>query len=486
MASVIVVVFDGLQPKQVTAQLMPNLADFASEGVAFTKHHPVFPTVTRTGVASIVTGCYPGRHGLAGNTFVARDFDPERAIDAMMPELSEVVRKTGRLLLVPALGEILANHNQEYDVVSVGTTGNAYVNNVTAEASGGVIIHPDFCLPANLSQKIVQQFGGWPEKAMPNGPRMNKAVQILTEYIVAERHPAVSLIWFSEPDSSQHASGVGSQSSERALAAADAAFGLLLEWLKKQGQTTTTNILVTSDHGYSTIRESVDVKSAIQNSSLGTEIADGAIIVVPIGGSVLFYVRDKNVLIAEKLAVWLMSQSWCGPLLASQAVSEIAGTIPASVVGNEGERVPDLIMSFTWDSTVNDKGFTGFSYSSSGSAGQGQHGSMSPNELNNVLFAQGPNFKHNCSIDTPTGNIDITPTILHILGVPGSENMDGRVLYEGLHGEDTPDHQSIHTEVIKAERTIEAGVFRQEISVTHVNSSYYIDSGKATLDSTGV
>ena len=127
-----------------------------------------------------------------------------------------------------------------------------------------------------------------------------------------------------------------------------------------------------------------------------------------------------------------------------------------------------------------------FSYSSSGSAGQGQHGSMSPNELNNVLFAQGPNFKNNCSVDTPTGNIDITPTILHILGVPGSENMDGRVLYEGLQGEDTADLQSIHTEVIKAERTIETGVFHQEISVTHVNSSYYIDSGKATLDSTGV
>ena len=482
MASVIVVVFDGLQPKQVTSQLMPNLAAFAREGVAFTKHHPVYPTVTRTGVASIVTGCYPGRHGLAGNTFVARDFDPERAIDAMMPELSEVVSKTGRLLLVPALGEILASHDQEYDVISVGTTGNAYVHNVTADVLGGVVIHPEFCLPANLSQKIAQQFGRWPVKTMPDGPRMNKAVQILTEYIVAERRPAVSLIWFSEPDSSQHASGVGSRSSEQALGTADAAFGLLLEWLGNQGRAADTDILVTSDHGYSTIRESVDIKSAIQNSYLGAEISDNAIIVVPIGGSVLFYVRDKNVLIAEKLAVWLMSQPWCGPILASNAVSGITGTIAASVVGNEGDRAPDLIMSFAWDSAVNEEGFTGFSYSSSGAAGQGQHGSMSSSELNNVLFARGPNFKNKCYVDIPTGNIDITPTILHILGIPQLEGMDGRVLYEGLHSGEAPDPKSIHTEVIKAERSIEEGIFRQEISVTRVNSSYYIDSGKASLD----
>ena len=61
--SVLIVVFDGLQPSQITPALMPNLAKFASDGVRFQNHHPVYPTVTRANVSSLVTGCSPGRHG---------------------------------------------------------------------------------------------------------------------------------------------------------------------------------------------------------------------------------------------------------------------------------------------------------------------------------------------------------------------------------------------------------------------------------------
>ena len=70
MASVVIAVFDGLQPLQVTSELMPNLAALAAEGVSFQNHHPVFPTVTRINVASIMTGRNPGGHGLAGNTVI--------------------------------------------------------------------------------------------------------------------------------------------------------------------------------------------------------------------------------------------------------------------------------------------------------------------------------------------------------------------------------------------------------------------------------
>ncbi len=41
MTKVLVVVFDGLQPAQVTVGLMPNLAAFAASGVTFANHHAV-------------------------------------------------------------------------------------------------------------------------------------------------------------------------------------------------------------------------------------------------------------------------------------------------------------------------------------------------------------------------------------------------------------------------------------------------------------
>ena len=74
MTSVLIVVFDGLQPAQIRPDLMPNLSRFADEGIFFENHHPVFPSVTRINAASMVTGRYPGGHGLAANTMVARDY----------------------------------------------------------------------------------------------------------------------------------------------------------------------------------------------------------------------------------------------------------------------------------------------------------------------------------------------------------------------------------------------------------------------------
>ncbi|MCS5670217.1 MAG: alkaline phosphatase family protein, partial [Dehalococcoidia bacterium] len=65
MSSVLVFVFDGLQPAQVNTRLMPNLSAFAANGVTFVNHHAVFPSVTRVNCSSMVTGMDPGGHGLA-------------------------------------------------------------------------------------------------------------------------------------------------------------------------------------------------------------------------------------------------------------------------------------------------------------------------------------------------------------------------------------------------------------------------------------
>ena len=92
MTSVVVFVFDGLQPAQVNPRLMPNLSGWAAGGVTCANHHSGFPTVTRVNVSSIVTGLNPGGHGLAGNGLVVRDFDPEHAIPALEPELTQIAK----------------------------------------------------------------------------------------------------------------------------------------------------------------------------------------------------------------------------------------------------------------------------------------------------------------------------------------------------------------------------------------------------------
>lgn len=484
MTEVLIVVFDGLQPTQVTPELMPNLSRFAEQGVFFANHHPVFPTVTRVNAATIVTGRYPGGHGLAANTMVARDFDPDRVLPAMEPELAVMAKATGRVLLAPTLADILSGHGREYTAIGVGTSGNAYVHNPRAGVSGGATIHPEFTLPSSLRDRLESRFGPWPDEAFPNTARFDRALQILTEHILPERAPAVALIWSSEPDKSQHEAGVGSDLGNAALNEADSRFGGLLDWLESTGRSGDMDVIVLSDHGYSTVSERVDVEAQARNAGFPDGSPDesgsgGGVLVAANGGCVLFYVQHSDVDTTHRLATWLMAQPWCGALLSSGATGHIDGALPASLMGPVGPRSPELTMSFRWDSRTNAAGYPGFACSTSGAPGLGQHGAMTRHEMRNTMIARGPHFKGGFRVDTPSGNVDVAPTVLRILGLSGAQEMDGRVLEEALA--DGPDGVDWTTESHSAERGLESGVYRQRIELSRVGETTYVDEGNATL-----
>ena len=63
----VIAVFDGLQPSQVSRERMPVVSGLATNGVRFLHNHAVFPTVTRANSATLVTGVTPGKHGLTAN-----------------------------------------------------------------------------------------------------------------------------------------------------------------------------------------------------------------------------------------------------------------------------------------------------------------------------------------------------------------------------------------------------------------------------------
>ena len=469
---VLIVVFDGLQPAQITPELMPNLSKFANNGVTFANHHPVFPTVTRVNASSLVTGCTPGRHGLAGNTFLCRDFDPHRVIPALEPTLQEIADATGRALLEPTLADVLGRHGMEYFAIGTGTSGNAYVHNPNAATASGATIHPDFTLPRSLHSELAQRFGEWPAQDLPNTARLVHARRILTEFVLPERDPAVALLWSSEPDKTQHEDGVGLGRTPQALAEADAEFGELIDWLRANGRAETTDVFVASDHGYSTISDVVRVEQLLRESDFTTIDQPGGVAVAANGGSALLYVNDGDPETAERLTAWLVSQPWCGPLFASERVGQPAGTLPLELLGCEGPRSPDLIMSFPWQSAGNPAGYPGHAPATGGAVGQGQHGSLSRHELRNTGLAGGPSFRRETVIETPTGNVDFAPTILHLLGLEAEASaMDGRALSEALEGGSTspPPERQTHN----AERP----GFRQELQISAVGKTRYVDWG---------
>ncbi len=475
MTRVLIVAFDGLQPSQVRPELAPNLAEFAAGGVTFARNHAVFPTVTRINVASLVTGCHPGSHGLAGNTLVVRDYDPDNTIPALEPELTQVRRKTGAVLLKPTLADILHGHGAEYVAVGVGTSGNAYVQNPLAEDLGGATIHPEFCMPRELHPTIVDRFGPWPDKSVPNTAQIEIATNVLIEYVLAERDPEVALLWYSEPDSSNHKAGVGSAQSNSAFAFADEQFGRILAWLDRNDAADDTDVIVVSDHGYATITEVVDIEAEVRSAGFPSGGRPGGLLVAPNGSSALFYAHEADPSTLKQLVAWLIRQPWCGALLASERVGPLPGAIPANIAGIDGRRGPDLAMSFAFDSAANDAGYPGRSACVVGPVGAGTHGGMSAHELRNTLIARGPSFRRSTVIDSPTGNIDVAPTVLHILGLSGGEEMDGRVLHESLADGDTPPDVEAETETY----TAELENYRQQVTVTRIGGTAYVDEGNS-------
>ena len=350
---------------------------------------------------------------------------------------------------------------------------------------GGATIHPEFTIPSAIQDYIENTFGEWPAETLPNLPRYERAMNIFLEYVLGDISPEIALIWSSEPDKSQHMYGVGAEESNQALRESDEQFGRLVQFIESHSMEDETNLMIVSDHGYSTIIDSIDLENQLEGAGFILGSRNGEVLVAPNGGSALLYVGNSDSGVSERLVEWITSQSWCGTVLTSDRVGKIEGTLPLSLIGCDGPRSPDITVSFKWTSDSNENGFPGFVFSTGGIGGQGQHGSMSRYEMNNTLICSGPAFKTGARLISPTGNIDVMPTALDLLGLPVPANISGRILKEGYCQYNDPVVANSENHV--ASRTLEVDgketTYTQEIAISKVGSSVYLDEGNGCRDS---
>jgi len=475
---VLIAAFDGLQPAQVSPELTPVVHRLVTEGVTFTRHHAVFPTVTRTNAASMVTGRHPGDHGLAANSVVVSELAPGRVIDALEPALARLAgSRGGRVLLAPTLGEMLAAHCRVYAAVVGGTSGNAYVHHPRAATTGGAVVHSDFALPSRHHEAVHRRFGPWPEKQVPSIGRIRRVADVLLDYVVPRVDPDVATVWFPEPDVSQHAAGVGSSPAREALREADAQLGRILTSLRHRG--VDPDVLVVSDHGYSTIVGVVDVEAEVRRAGFPSGEEPGGVAVAPNGGAALFYVRDGNPTVVDRLATWLAEQPWAGALVGTQPEARGLGLLPGDAAGITGSRAPHIAMSLWWDSDPGANGFAGRSYATGGVPGQGTHGSGSPHDLRSVLIAAGPGFRRGVASDLPSGNVDLAPTVLALLGLAPDPSFDGRVLAEAFSNgaPSRPPARGSAEHVV--ERRTRSGPLVQRLRLERVGATTYVSGLEA-------
>jgi hypothetical protein len=138
--------------------------------------------------------------------------------------------------------------------------------------------------------------------------------------------------------------------------------------------------------------------------------------VVGNGGTVLLYVTGHDRTLVAKVVHCLQAQAFCGVVFTQQPVE---GAFRLHDVRIDSPGAPDIVLGMRWrsdPSTNRTRGLTCSDYGQYG-PGCGMHGSLSPFDMHNTCIAAGPDFRKGALDDMPTGNIDIAPTILWLLGV---------------------------------------------------------------------
>ena len=155
----------------------------------------------------------------------------------------------------------------------------------------------------------------------------------------------------------------------------------------------------------------------------------------------------------------------------------IEGTLPLSAVRYPMTgHGPDVVISMRWFPERNEFNAPGLIFATGGGKGGGTHGSLSAFDMRNTLVAAGPDLKRGFIDLVPSGNIDLAPTILDLLGIKPKKPMDGRVLREALVGAvgTLPEVKERRQE---ATRTLGLMQWNQYLQTSEVDGALYFDEG---------
>lgn len=418
---VLVIVVDGLRPDYVTPQQMPRLSQLAGRGIVFRAHHSVFPTVTRVNAASFVTGVYPETHGLLGNTVYVPAVSATKTLDTgVRDNLLAIERAAGPLLTAPTLGEILEQAGKRMAVFASATSGATYL--LDHAARNAVVVHPEFTRPDSLMARVVERFGQMPPHAIPNAAQHHRIVDIYLT-LGDEIRPDLAFVWLSDPDTTAHQRGIGSEPTRQSLAAVDTEIGRIEDTLRARGRLDRTDIIVTSDHGFTTHDSHLHLDQLV--APFAKTLADGSKDIVAAEGAIYFRTAADRARVAAVVSA-LQASPEVGAIFTRDG--DVPGTLPFAVARWRHARSGDILISANWNGEKNAFGVEGVT-TQTGVAG---HGSASPYDIHNTLLAVGPDFREHAADDAPTGNVDLAPTVLRLLGMTPPASMSGRVIEEGL------------------------------------------------------
>ena len=314
--NVILFVADGLRRGSVNGTDTPALLKLRKEGVDFQNSHAVFPTFTTANASVIATGHGLGDTGDYGNTLYPGVWlsqpDQPAAAGYLTPflENDEVLADMNGAFHGNYLGEktlLGVAREKGFNVASVGkigptaiqlnqslgwdqlgflsSQGAIVVDDSTGQPAGFPLLPEtlDAIAKAGLPTDAPTRSNGFSENSSWNNGFFGDAItsgtldanrvqeqwfadvatKVLLPGFAADNKPFVLLFWSRDPDGTQHnqgdslqqlVPGINGETSRRGLQNADHCLKQLLDWLDAHPAVkATTDVFVTSDHGFATI-----------------------------------------------------------------------------------------------------------------------------------------------------------------------------------------------------------------------------------------
>lgn len=253
---------------------LPHLGELAQQGVFCSRVQTIYPTLTYPIHASIITGSYPQRHGIAHNE-VYLENQPAgprpwhwEASDIKAETLFEAASRAGRecaAVLWPTTGksrfirynlpEVLAlpGENQTLKVLRYGSPLWLLGNELRFGHMRKGISQP------GLDDYATRVAIGLIEKQSPDLARINQdRPPLLHQEGGRPRHmPDLLALHLTECDTARHLFGTFSQEAKTALTRLDERVGRIMQALADRGLMEDTIFAVITDHGHKDIQGSL-------------------------------------------------------------------------------------------------------------------------------------------------------------------------------------------------------------------------------------
>ncbi len=526
--NLILFVPDGLRALSVTPQSAPTMAAVRDKGVNFVNPHSLFPTFTMANASGMSTGHFLGDTGVFSNTIYV-GFPASHAANSVTPFIeSDTVLSdiddhfSGNFVDEDAV--LFAARHQGFSTAAIGKVGPARMFDHVDRSGENTIIVDDATgsaagVPLSLEMKdaltkaslaltapgrAANGNAGDAKKAGTLVANVDQqkyfadvAAKVMLPMLKARNKPFVLVYWSRDPDGTQHnqgdsllqvTPGINGPTSLAAIKNADDNLAQLRQALDELGLAATTDIVVSADHGFSTISKESKTSAAAQssyadvpagqlppgfvaldlakalalpladpdnknapvaagaypkrgNGLIGTDAAHPDVVVAANGGSDLVYVPGKNRALTEKAVAALLQQDYVSGLFVDDDLGAIAGTLPLSAINLKGSSVtprPSIVINFRSYSAGCDKAvMCAVNVADTGlQQGQGMHGSFNRGDTMNFMAAIGPDFKAGFVNEAPVSNADIGKTMAQVLGlkIPFKGMLMGRVVEEALPG----------------------------------------------------